>query len=344
MKKLLLIGLLNAFIVFGAMAQPDYGDIIKGSIADTKILLEGYIGPGMRGLGSGLNQGWYNTAKPHDKFGLDLTITTSLIYVPSDEELYRVDNTQLSKIKLVGYDGKPVSLTGSANVPTIFGPDKAPTYRVYDQSGVTSSTVEGPPGLDLQNKIKLTNALPVPMYNFGLGLPKKIDLKVRFAPTLTLGDLKFNLLGIGIMHDVGQYLPGVKALPIDISLFAGYTKMELEQDLSSTANTGGTGQKAAMTINSATVQALVSKKISVLTLYGGIGYNFSDSKIDIKGTYDLDGNGTPETKDPLSLNFNTSGFRATAGLRLKFAVFTLHADYTLGGYDALTAGFGINIR
>jgi hypothetical protein len=342
MRKVTLVYLISLFAVSGATAQDDIDAIIKGSIADAKILLEGYVGPGMRGLGSGLNQGWYNTAKPHDKFGLDLTVTTSLVYVPSGEEFYLVDNTKLSRIKLASYDGKQIPLNGSAEVPTIFGPDKAPSYTVYDETGTISGSVNGPPGLDLENTIKVANALPVPMYNFGLGLPKKIDLRVRFAPTLTFQDLKFNLLGFGIMHDVGQYLPGVKVLPIDISIFAGYTKMELEQGLNTSAS--GSDQKAEMSVSSGTIQALISKKLSVLTLYGGVGYNFSNSNIDVKGSYDLDDDGTAETKDPLALDFATSGVRATAGLRLKLAVFTLHADYTLGDYNALTAGFGINIR
>lgn len=341
MRKIALASLLSCFAMWSAYAQ-DFSDIIKGSVADTKVLLEGYVGPGMRGLSSGLNNGWYNTAKPHEKFGVDLTITTSLIYVPSDEELYRVDNTKMNKIKLVSYDGKQIPLTGSGDVPTMFGPDKKPTYQIYDQSGLTSRTVDGPPGLDLKNAIKLANALPVPMYTLGFGFPKKTDIRLRFSPTVAFQDFRFSLMGLGILHDIGHYLPGVKLLPIDISLFAGYTKMDLEQGLSGTIS--GTNQKGVFSINAFTVQALVSKKISVLTLYGGVGYNMSSSNLDVKGTYDLDDNGTPETTDPVSLGFDTSGVRATAGMRLKLAVFTLHADYTLGDYNALTAGFGINVR
>jgi hypothetical protein len=337
MRKTALIYLFTFLSFTGAFAQDDLGDLIKGSVADANILLEGYVGPAMRTLGSGLNQGWYNTAKPHQKFGVDLTISTSLMYVPSSDMFYLVDNNKLSDISLVEYDNKPIDpTTGSANVPTIFGPDKAPTYEVDGEA------VTGPGGIDLKDAIKIANALPVPMYQVGLGLPKGFDLKVRFAPTVKMSDFQFNLLGIGVLHDVGQYLPVVKALPVDISLFVGYTKMEAEQDL--TGTTAGQNQKGALRFNSTTVQALVSKKISVLTLYGGVGYNFSNSNIAMEGTYDMDDDGTPETTNPVNLDFSSSGFRATGGLRLKFAVFTLHADYTLADYNALTAGFGINVR
>ncbi len=344
MRKTAIIYLFTILSFTGAFAQDDLGDLIKGSVADANILLEGYVGPAMRTLGSGLNQGWYNTAKPHQKFGVDLTISTSLMYVPSSDMHYLVDNNKLEKIILKEYDNQTIYPRGStigptsANVPTIFGPDKNPTYELDGEP------FDGPGGLDLKDAIKLANALPVPMYQVGLGLPKGFDLKVRFAPTINWKSegLKFNLLGIGVMHDVGQYLPVVKALPVDISMFVGYTKMEVEKDLTGTVV--GQNQKGSLVFNATTVQALVSKKISVLTLYGGLGYNFSNSNIAMEGTYDMDDDGTPETSNPVNLDFSSSGFRATGGLRLKFAVFTLHADYTLADYNALTAGFGISVR
>jgi hypothetical protein len=339
MRKRVLVSLFTILSFSWATAQDgELGDLLKGSLKDANTLMEGYIGPVMRGVGSGLNQGWYNTAKAHKTLGFDLTISTALMYVPSDEEFYKVDNNQLEEVKLVSYDGQSVSATGSANVPTVYGPDKAPTYR----SVTTGITFDGPPGLDLENTIKIANALPVPMYQVGIGLPKNTDIKIRFAPTLTFNDFKFNLFGIGVMHDIGQYMNVVKALPVDISAFVGYTRMIAELDI--TGTTAGENQKAAMEFNATTFQALVSKKLSVLTLYGGVGYNIANSNLAMKGTYDLDEDGTAEATDPVNLDFTTSGFRATGGLRLKLAVFTLHGDYTLSKYNAFSAGFGINVR
>jgi len=339
MRKSVLIGLFTVLSFSLAFAQDGLEDLLKGSIKDANTLMEGYVAPAMRGLGSGLNQGWYNTAKSHKTLGFDLTINTSLMYVPTDEEFYKVDNNQLQEVKLDSYNGQSVSATGSASVPTMYGPDKSPTYR----SVTTGITFDGPPGLDLENTIKIANALPVPMYQVGIGLPKNTDLKIRFAPTLTFQDFKFNLLGFGIMHDIGQYLPVVKELPVDISVFVGYTKMKAELDITGTTS-GGQNQRAEMEFNATTFQALVSKKLSVLTLYGGVGYNIANSNLGMKGTYDLDDDGIAEATDPVNLDFSTSGFRATGGLRLKLAVFTLHGDYTLSKYNAFTAGFGINVR
>jgi hypothetical protein len=311
-------------------------EILKGSLKDANYLLEGYITPIMYGIGNGLNQGWYNTGKVHKTLGFDLTISATLVYVPTGDQFYQVDNNRLEEVKLVSYDGQQVSATATTNVPTIFGPDKEPSYQVG-----SNDPFKGPPGLDLKNRIKIANALPVPMYQLGIGLPKGFELKARYAPTLTTGDSKFSLFGLGVMHDVKQYIPGVKALPFDLSAFVGYTNMKAEQKLDVT---GGQNQRAEVSFSSTTIQALISKKISVLTVYGSVGYNIAKSNLGMKGMYDLDDNGTPEATDPINLDFSTSSARATGGIRLKFAVFTLHADYTLANYKTLNAGFGINVR
>lgn len=315
--------------------QDDIENILKGSLKDANYLIEGYATPIMNSIGTSLNYGWYNTAKVHKTLGVDLTVSVSLVYTPNEDKLYLVDNNKLEQVKLVSYDGKQVSSTGSASVPTIFGPDKTPSYQVG-----SSQPFNGPPGLDLKDAIKI-NALPVPVYNLGIGLPKGFDLKIRFAPTLTTGDLKFSLFGIGVMHDVKQYIPGIKSLPFDLSAFVGYTNMKLEQKIDATA---GQNQRAEVAFSSTTVQALISKKIAVLTVYGGVGYNIAKSNLAMKGKYDLDDNGTPEATDPVDLKFSTSGVRATGGIRLKLAVFTFHGDYTLSKYSTLNAGFGINVR
>ncbi|HNV28422.1 MAG TPA: hypothetical protein PKJ83_04730 [Cyclobacteriaceae bacterium] len=332
---ILMLGVLSTPLY--VKAQDNFDDILKGSLKDANILAEGYAAPAMRSIGAGLNFGWYNTAKTHKTLGFDLTFTGTLVYIPSSDDLYKVDNNTLTEVKLISYDGQTISPTGSGNVPTIFGPAKSPTYQHVD----TGETFLGPEGVDLEDAIKIAKALPVPMYQLGIGLPKNFDLKVRFTPTVTTQDLRFNLFGIGIMHDIKQYIPGIKALPFDLSVFAGYTKMKAELKIDASA---GANQKGILEFNSTTIQALISKKISVLTFYGGLGYDFGSSNLDMKGTYDLDDDGVADATDPVALDFSTSGFRATGGLRLKLSVFTLHGDYTLSQYNALNVGFGINVR
>lgn len=323
-------------VSWGAWAQ-DMNDLIKGNLEDANRLVEGYTQPALKAFGYGLNQGWYNTAKPHKSFGVDLTISASAVYIPDSDLFYKVDNNQLNDVELQSVGGVPIDNSGIGSVPTVFGPDTKPTYYNYS----SGSQFDGPGGVDLKKEIGI-QAMPVPIANLGIGLPKGFDLKVRFVPTLQLGDdAEFGLFGVGVMHDVKQYLPGIKNLPFDLSGFVGYTKMKLTTNLDVQS---GANQRAVFESSATTVQGLISKKISVLTFYGGVGYNLANTKIAMLGDYDMDEDGYTDVTDPLTIKADANGFRTTVGMRLKLSVITLHGDYTLQKYNTLTVGFGINVR
>lgn len=323
---------------FGAAhAQSDLDNLIKGSREDANYLVKGYITPALNVLGYGLNQGWYNTAKPHKVIGFDLTVTASAISIPSSDLTYRVDNSALKQVDIV----TPTPVQGVASVPTIFGADVAPQYRLRS----SGDTFNGASGLDFDIPIA-GSAVPVPMVQLGIGLPKGTDVKLRFFPSTGLGtggkDGNVGMFGIGVLHDVKQYIPGVKELPFDLSAFVGYTKLNFDVNLDPTNNPS---QKATFGSSATTIQGLISKKLSVLTFYGGLGFNFIGSDLNVKGSFDVDGslNGPPIV-DPISISNSTSSASFTAGLRLKLAIFTFHGDYTFQKYNALTLGFGFNVR
>lgn len=323
-----------------AFAQGNINDFLKGSAADAKYLVSGYTSPFLKAFGYGLNQGWYNTAKPHKFPGLDITVTVSPIYVPASDKVFKVDNTKLTNVQLVvDAAGKAVGPTETGTIPSIMGAKTS--QGAFNRKPVSGTNFSAPPGLGLP-------FLPVPIAGIGIGLPKGFDLKFRYVPTIDLSDIggdvtgKFSLFGVGVMHDFKQYIPGIKALPFDLSAFVGYTKMKLNVGLN-----GGGDRMGEFSCAATTIQAVVSKKLAVLTGYAGLGYNIATTKLGVKGTYDLDGDGVQGEageKDPVQLSESSSGPRATVGLRLKLAVIAFHADYTLQKYNALTVGFGINVR
>ncbi len=328
--------ILSVFLVLlvftTAYSQSDIDNLIKGSAKDANYLVQGYAAPALNVLGFGLNQGWYNTAAPHKLFGFDLTVTASGISVPTSDLTYRVQNTQLTSIDVI----TPVPTNGGADVPTIFGANTKPQY----QSRTTAEIIDGAPGTDLKSSTP-GGMVPVAMVQLGLGLPKGTDLKIRFFPSTKVGSNgSVSMIGFGIMHDIKQHIPGIKKLPFDLSAFVGYTSLKFEAGL----NDLKSDQKATLETTAITVQGLISKKISVLTLYGGLGYNFNSSSMAVKGTFDLDNAGVAKVTNPVDFSVSQSGPRITAGLRLKLLIFTFHGDYTLQKYDALTVGFGFNVR
>lgn len=320
-----------------ALAQDEMDQLLNESIDDGRKLINAYVNPLMNSVSLGLNQGWYNTAKAHKVAGVDLTFTANAMTIPKSDLFFDVSKLGLQVIKL------DETSQDYPYAPTVFGPDNAPTFSYTDSETGFKETYTGPGGFDLEGSLG-KNWVPVPMANLGFGLPKGTDLKLRFTPTIDLGDdASMKIFGFGVMHDVKQWIPGIKLLPFDLSGFVGYTKLKMETYFDAENNPD---QRGLFEMNATTVQGLISKKFSVLTLYGGLGYNIARSNLAMKGTYDIneDGQAGPNEIDPLDLKFAASGFRTTAGMRLKLAVLTLHADYTLQKYKCLTVGVGISVR
>jgi len=336
-RRVLLVSSFVSIFAITATAQDDVDKLLKESLNDGKILIGAYVSPLMKSVSLAANQGWYNTAKPHKIAGVDLTVTVNSMTIPTDQLFYDVSKLGLKELELAP---KPTS-PDFPLAPTIFGPDREPTFRLKADN---SQTFKGPPGLDLKGNIK-RNIMPVPMANLGIGLPKSTDLKIRFTPSIDLGsEGSLKLFGIGVMHDVKQWIPGIKLLPFDLSGFVGYTKLTLTTKFDNDPQ--GNPQTGTFQMNATTIQGLISKKFSVVTFYGGVGYNIAKSSLAMKGWYDIDEDKVKDKEEvnPLDLKFAASGPRATIGMRLKLAVFTFHGDYTLQKYKCLTVGFGIAVR
>ncbi|HNP18246.1 MAG TPA: hypothetical protein PKL31_07435 [Fulvivirga sp.] len=323
-------------------AQDDIDQFLAAGIQDANTLVEGYVKPLMVGFGSGLGGGWYNTAKAHKTAGFDLTVTVNAAYIPSSDRFYTPN--------LVNATYNP---SGPDRSPTLFGPEDEnlrPQYDYsYTEAGQTfNGTITGPPGLAVKDNIGF-EAVPVPMVQLGIGIVKNTDLKIRWSPKIDIGDDgEFKLLGFALMHDIKQHIPGIKDLPFDLSFLAGFTKITADYGLqASTGNISSNNSVAEYGVNTWTFQGIISKKFSVITFYGGLGYNASKSTVALKGEYVLQSDIPGETRtftDPIDLKFNQNGPRLTAGMRLKLAIITFHADYTVQKYDVLSVGFGFNVR
>ena len=108
-------------------------------------------------------------------------------------------------------------------------------------------------------------------------------------------------------------------------------------------------------MNTWTVQALASLDFKFITLYGGVGYNSGKTSVKMKGNYtltydieDSNGNviGTTEESitNPINLDFEANGVRATIGTRLNLGIFKMFADYTFQEYNTATLGIAISVR
>ena len=144
------------------------------------------------------------------------------------------------------------------------------------------------------------------------------------------------LFGIGLMHDIKQWLPGEKILPFDLSAFVGYTSMtaqafiDVDQD-----------QVAEFDASSLVVQAVISKKILFMTAFAGLGYSNYDIGLNLLGTYTTE---TSSFTDPISLSYKNNGIRTNVGVRMKLLFLTLTGEYAFQEYNTMSLGVGFSFR
>jgi hypothetical protein len=351
----------------------DIGNILTGGVNDAELVLTEYLRPLANSLGANLNGGWYNTAKVHGTLGFDVTFTISASFAPDAAKLFDLSKLALSDNVLIpsdplsptfsGEKGSGPTMTYQENVEIAPGVNQTVTYLEYDLPGGT--------GLGF---------VPSPMINAGIGIPKGFEVMGRFMPRLRYGGLSTALWGVGFKHDIGQWIPFVKRLPIlDFTIMYGYTHLNANAELTSISpddltapdfpgiadNTTGiswSDQNLDLVTQGHTANFLVGATLPVVSFYGGVGISITQTNLKANGYYPIPTlnvdnplNPYPEVtnqsaiKDPIDIEIKnqdggTTKPRFNAGIRFKFAVVTIHFDYTYANYSVATAGLGISLR
>lgn len=333
-----------------AQNESDFANFLQASGQDASKLVQAYVEPVIKGVSYGMTGGWYHTAKPHKPFGVDIGVSMNLAFIPTSENYFNPNGLGLTTVTNFQNTTNP-----SQGAPTILGPKDATTYTAtYDPgngNGTQSFTFNGPKGLDMKDAVGFA-AVPVPMAQIGIGLVKNTDLKIRLVPKREFGESDIQMFGLGVMHDIKQHIPGIKLLPFDLSALVAFNSVKGSTSLINT-NTGDSRPdsddgKASYKFNSWVIQALISKKVSVLTGYAGVGYNIVKTNVDVTGTYEIYSQEFPATPieipNPIAIDFKNNSFRFTAGMRLKFGPLYLNTDYTLQKYKVWSVGMGFAFR
>ena len=321
--------LLSAFFMpLSLMAQDEVGDLITGSPADATKLINAYANPAFKGFGLGLNSGWANSAKSIGVFRFDLRITATAAMAPKKDQSFDV-----SKLGLTSMTPVPGSNVIS---PSVVGAETQGTRMQMNNDPTDQFNL--PKGIGF-------NYIPSPQVQLTVGLPKNVDISLRYSPTIDLDENgKFSLFGIGAKIEVLPLILGKteKLLPFDLAVAGGYTKLKYELPLD--VNNGQyTDQILKTEFGGFSAEAIISKKLSIFTPFASIGYNTAQHKINALGTYDFNDGGSTK-KNPIKIDDQSiNALKATAGFQLKLAVLKLFASYTLSEYNYVNAGIGLGI-
>jgi hypothetical protein len=320
----------------------NFDSFFRAGADDANTLVGNYMEPVIVGFSYGMANSWYNTAKTHKTLGFDLTITANLTSVPTSKEFFEFNAADYTHVTSTGETDR---------IPTIMGPEQENgaelTFSyVEENTGEMISGSYRPTGLGIKEQFGY-NVVPSPMIQLGVGTFRNTDIIIRYVPEIKYGEFKSSVFGLGIKHDVKQWIPGLKRVPIDISILGAFSGLDNELDMSE-FELDGENQLGLFNINNWTVQAIVSKKISVLTVYGSIGYNDITSNFKVKGEYviydELDPSLSFSVNNPIDLTYHENSLRMTGGLRLKFGPVAIFGDYTWQEYSIVSAGLGISVR
>jgi len=316
MKKYLFT-LLASFIGFSSYSQT-VQSILGQDIKQGEKLLEAYFSPMAESFGAGLNNGWYNTAKPHNLGGFDLTFTLNTVIIPNAAESFKIGNE---------FGGVFTSTETEAS--SIFGSSDG-TPMTYTNSNTSTDVNFNMPG-----GFK-TPALPLPMLQAGIGLIKNTAIDIRYMPMLNVGNnFNVNLFGIGLKHDLLQWIPVAgDAIPMSLSLQGGYTTLNTELKIS--------GQEVSLNTKATTINLVASKRLLMVTGYAGVGYNSATTTFSSNANFDLGG---VQFDEKVEMKFKSNkNVRANIGLRLNITLVTIQADYTFSEYPTATLGLGVSLR
>ncbi|MBP9187428.1 MAG: hypothetical protein KBG11_10050 [Bacteroidia bacterium] len=362
LKLLTAVGVIST----SAFAQGDMSTFLQAGANDGTKILNAYASPLLKSFGAGLNGGWFNSAKVHGIGGFSLTVSPNIAFAPAADQEFNVNALGLSSSTRV-INGKTVS-------PTIFGASEDannPEIGMFARyPGATQDSMltsfKLPPGIGV-------NLFPVPTAQLAVGVGLGTEVAIRFLPTIKSGEFEIGMFGFAVKHDIKQWFKGIKEMPFDLSVMAGYTQLDASLKLkelkgdpeSSQTHNPNPGkaynQSVEFTSSAYTFNAIISKKLSVFTPYLGLGFQGATTKLGLKGDYPLTdlnstydpnqpttGSNKPKTvkelKDPVNLEGSIGGFRATAGFRLKLAVITIHADYTFAEYNVASIGIGLHLQ
>lgn len=389
-------GLLAMLVVSftSLQAQSNLGEIFNGGVQDAEKLLNAYMAPFGASLGANLNAGWINTAAPLKPGRFELKMVANVAFVPTQEQSYNLDALGFRNSVERNYQGLSATEQwqySTAVAPTVFGSQdntttitKVLTY----QDEVSGQTItEEIAELPLPGGLGFSFNPIAPTPQLSVGLPLGTELMGRYLPGVSRSidntDIDFSgIWGIGIKHDIKQWIPGIKRLPFSMSLAVGYSSSEADfsflpvvpqapsggqfadPGLAGTAYNGPApdpatyeGQGVAFRARAWNVNLLVSKKVSVLSVYSGLRYAHALTTLRMQGIYGISGDPylNPDhendanngrytlihtEENPIEVNMPLSQVGLVGGFRLKLAFLSLFAEGNYSKFSTVSAGIG----
>lgn len=393
MKKKITLLVISVTIAMSTLFAQDN---TKLSIGEFDPYISEYFKPMAQGIAVSMGSGWVHTAKTHSKLGFDVTFSAAFTSIPASEASFT--SSDISGMENDGYyfsngtqDSRPPSndIITFPNIRTDGDEGGSIIHKELSFSGVSGIiNYKAISGLTA----KYAGAASI---QAGIGLPKGIELMIRYFPDVSgminagvpsgvdMEMLKTSYWGIGIKHDLKQWIPAIKKVPfLQMSALFTYSSFNtgfagddlildpgtIVGDIDNVHDNSGASyddQKFEMKVSSFTGAFLIGANIPVFQPFIGVGFNSGKFDAGLTGTFPIinvnaDYNPLlPETDpnskvfivnegdietDPLNVEARTTEFNLQMGARLKLGFFVLHYQYTRQKFNMHSGGIAITFR
>lgn len=255
---------------------------------------KGYLQPLAKGLSATMSSSIWQTARvPKDGFFITFGARLAGVNFSDDDRTYTPT--------------APAGFTplGQVEAPTVLGDPNA-----VAQPGQGGTTLLHPGGFDVGE--------------FAFGSPQLYVgsvfgtvATVRFI-TIDIGNAdlgKFDLLGIGAMHSISQYMEDA---PLDLAVGVFWQQFKIDDTLVDT--------------NGLNFTVMGSKEYGWIQPYVGLGYD----------TFDMKSEYESETYGKTEVDFDSeSNFHGTLGGLAKFGLLGIFAEFNLAARNGFAVGFNV---
>lgn len=339
----------------------DVGELLRGGLSDSNLLLENYLKPYANGFGADLNTGWNNSARPYRTLGFDVKVSAALAFVPTRDKSFDVAALQFQELELFSSSGITPTIAGD----NVTGAQLGKMYEnpiTQQQEELFSFNLPKGTGFPL---------VPAPMIQGTVGLISDTDVSLRVVPSISAANVdgQVSLYGFGVRHGLNQWIPGGTTLPIDLSVQVGYTRFNFDIETNVQPESGTDirndfdasewdGQQFELQTSGFTGNLLVGRNLPIISVFAGVGFQSSTTDIITKGSYPVtvpneqfDPASSPQPKaidrivDPFNLSISgDNSIHALAGFRVRLGFIALSGSYTISEYPVANVGIGISMR
>ncbi len=304
------------------------GYLAAGS--DTRALLQAYTQPLGEGLGAGMHYHWASGAKVHKTLGFDLEIGYTTLFVPREAETFLLQTGRYRQLSLSA--DQPTSL------PTILGNNADETQLSHAQNGAFNVAR----GMGMRNWVG-ASMVHMPFVQGGIGIARGTDIRVKYMPSFKAGDIQFQGWGIGIHHDIKQYVPLLNEIPFNFSGLIAYnqaagSKMLLHQEGFVQTEVG----TLLMHNHAFSAQLMLSQQVFMLHAFATLGYLHGWQNVAYEGTYIF--NEAETVSNPFSENYHHASSFLTLGARWDLPLLYFQGSYTMGPFTGINIGAGLRLR